>query len=78
MRCRHKNGYVTNIPATTMTGQMVISASHDLWQVEKSFRMPKSDPRARQIFHRTRESIEVRLTIVFTALAISRHLQAQT
>jgi transposase len=71
-------GYVTNIPVTTMTGAAVISAYHDLWQVEKSFRMAKSDLRARPIFHRTRESIEAHLTIVFAALAISRHLQAQT
>jgi hypothetical protein len=71
-------GYVTNIPVTTMTGAAVIAAYHDLWQVEKSFRMAKSDLRARPIFHRTRESIEAHLTIVFAALAISRHLQAQT
>ena len=71
-------GYVTNIPTTTMTGAAVISAYHDLWQVEKSFRMAKSDLRARPIFHRTRDSIEAHLTVVFAALAVSRHLQAQT
>ncbi len=71
-------GYVTNIPTTTMTGAAVISAYHDLWQVEKSFRMAKSDLRARPIYHRTRDSIEAHLTIVFAALAISRHLQNQT
>ena len=61
-----------------MTGQAVISAYHDLWQVEKSFRMAKSDLRARPIFHHQRESIEAHLTIVFAALAISRHLQDLT
>ena len=71
-------GYVTNIPTTTMAGQAVISAYHDLWQVEKSFRMAKTDLRARPIFHRQRDSIEAHLTIVFAALAISRHLQDMT
>jgi hypothetical protein len=71
-------GYVTNIPAKAMAGHAVISAYHDLWQVEKSFRMAKSDLRARPIFHHTRDSIEAHLTIVFAALAVSRHLQAQT
>jgi transposase len=56
----------------------VIAAYHDLWQVEKSFRMAKSDLRARPIFHRHREAIEAHLTVVFAALAISRHLQDTT
>jgi len=71
-------GYVTNIPATTMDGAAVIAAYHDLWQVERSFRMAKTDLRARPIFHHQRDSIEAHLTIVFAALAISRHLQDQT
>ena len=37
--------------------------------------MTKSDLRARPIFHRQRDSIEAHMTIVFAALAISRHLQ---
>jgi hypothetical protein len=71
-------GYVTNIPTTTMTGQAVISAYHDLWQVERSFRMAKTDLRARPVFHHQRDSIEAHLTIVFAALAIGRHLQDTT
>jgi hypothetical protein len=49
-----------------------------LWQVERSFRMAKTYLRSRPIFHRQRDSIEAHLTIVFAALAISRHLQEQT
>ena len=44
-------------------------------QVEKSFRMSKTDLAARPIFHHTRESIEAHLTIVFAALAISRWIE---
>jgi hypothetical protein len=71
-------GYVTNLPTSTMDGQAVVEAYHDLWQVEKSFRMAKSDLRARPIFHHKRESIEAHLTVVFAALAVSRHLQDAT
>ena len=71
-------GYVTNLPASTMDGHAVVDAYHDLWQVEKSFRMAKSDLRARPIFHHKRESIEAHLTVVFAALAVSRYLQDTT
>ena len=71
-------GYVTNIPITTMTGQAVVAAYHDLYQVERSFRMTKSDLAARPVFHRLRDSIEAHLTIVFTALAVSREIQNRT
>ena len=71
-------GYVTNIPADVMPAGEVIASYHDLWHVEASFRMSKSDLRARPIFHHTRESIEAHLTIVFAALAVARYLQNQT
>ncbi|WP_182358263.1 IS1634 family transposase [Tomitella gaofuii] len=68
-------GYVTNVPVALMDPGEVISKYHDLWHVEQSFRMSKTDLRARPIFHRTRDAIEAHLTIVFTALAVSRYLQ---
>jgi hypothetical protein len=80
-RARHLaglKGNVTNLPATTLDGHGVVAAHHDLWQVEHSFRMAKSDLPARPIFHRERDAIEAHLTIVFTALAVSRHLQDAT
>lgn len=71
-------GYVTNIPATVMDASEVIGAYHDLWHVEQSFRMSKTDLQARPLFARTRDAIEAHLTIVFTALAISRIVQDRT
>ena len=71
-------GYVTNLDPAVMDGGAVIAAYHDLWQVEASFRMTKSDLRARPVFHHEREAIEAHLTVVFAALAISRDLQART
>lgn len=71
-------GYVTNIAATTMPAAEIIGSYHDLWQVEQSFRMSKTDLRARPMFARTRDAIEAHLTVVFTALAISRTVQNRT
>jgi len=68
-------GYVTdlNIPA-----QEVIDAYQQLFEVERSFRMAKSDLKARPVFHQKRDSIEAHLTIVFAALAIARRVQRAT
>jgi hypothetical protein len=71
-------GYVTNIPTTVMAAGEVIGKYHDLWRVERSFRMSKSDLRARPMFHRTRDAIEAHLTIVFTALAVAHNVQERT
>ncbi len=71
-------GYVTNIPAQIMPAAEVIASYHDLWHVEASFRMSKTDLRARPMFHRTKDAIEAHLTIVFTALAVSREVQSRS
>jgi hypothetical protein len=71
-------GYVTNIDAATMPAAEVIASYHDLWHVEQSFRMSKTDLRARPMFHHARDAIEAHLTIVFTALAVSREAQNRT
>jgi transposase len=61
-----------------MDGPAVVAAYHELYQVERSFRMAKSDLAARPMFHRIRDSIEAHLTIVFAALAVSREAQTRT
>ena len=71
-------GYVTNIPTDLMPAAEVISSYHDLWHVEQSFRMSKTDLRARPMFARTKDAIEAHLTIVFTALAVAREAQNRT
>jgi len=71
-------GYVTNLDKTVMAGPALIHAYHDLWKVEASFRMTKSDLRARPIFHHTRDAIEAHLTVVLAALAVSRDLQERS
>jgi transposase len=69
-------GYVTNLEAPRP--EFVLGAYHQLRQIEKSFRMSKSDLRARPIYHHKPDSIEAHLSIVFAALAISQLIERST
>jgi hypothetical protein len=40
----------------------VIGSYHELWQVEQSFRMSRTDLRARPMFNQARDAIEAQLT----------------
>lgn len=71
-------GYITNLDAATMQAAEVVASYHQLWHVEQSFRMSKTDLQARPMFHHTREAIEAHLTVVFTALAVARFMQHHT
>jgi transposase len=68
-------GYVTNLD---IPNKDVIDYYHQLFQVESTFRMAKSDLRARPIYHHNREAIEAHLTIVLAALAIGRNVESKT
>jgi transposase len=68
-------GYVTNLD---IPDEQVIASYHQLWHVEQSFRMSKSDLKARPIFLRKKDSIEAHLTIVLAALAIGKMIETQT
>ena len=69
-------GYTTNL--TNATPEFVIDAYHQLWHIEKSFRMSKHDLQARPVYHHIRESIEAHLSIVVAALAVSHWIEHQT
>jgi hypothetical protein len=75
-------GYTTNLAAcpdgTPVTAEFVIGSCHQLWRIEKSFRMSKHDLKARPVYHRKRESIDAHLTIVFAALAVTRFIEDRT
>jgi hypothetical protein len=68
-------GYVTNL---AVPDEQIIASYHQLWHVEQSFRMSKSDLKARPIFHQKRDSIEAHLTVVFAALAIGKMIENRT
>ena len=69
-------GYVTNL--VDEPAEFIISSYHRLLQVEKSFRMSKSDLKARPIYARLRDSIDAHLQIVIAALAVSRLIEETT
>ena len=68
--------YITNVD--NPSPEFVIGAYHQLWRIEKSFRMSKHDLRARPIYHHKRESIDAHLTIVFAAPAITISIEDRT
>jgi transposase len=65
-------GYVTN---THLSRKKVIGNYSQLWQVEKAFRISKTDLRIRPIYHRIKDRIEAHICICFTAYAIYKELE---
>jgi transposase len=65
-------GYVTN---TKLTDNEVMENYKNLWQIEKAFRMSKTDLRIRPIYHRLRNRIEAHMCISFTAYCIYKELE---
>lgn len=65
-------GYVTN---THLSRKNVTGNYSQLWQVEKAFRISKTDLRIRPIYHRIKERIEAHICICFTAYAIYKELE---
>jgi len=68
-------GYKTNID--NLDNRLLITRYKDLWRVEQSFRIAKSDLEARPIYHRRKNSIEYHILIVFTALCIARVIEME-
>ena len=65
-------GYVTN---TTLSPDDVVRQYSQLWQIEKAFRISKTDLRIRPIFHHLRKRIEAHILISFVAYAIYKELE---
>jgi transposase len=65
-------GYVTN---TNLSRSHLIENYSQLWQIEKAFRISKTDLRIRPIYHRLKERIEAHICICFTAYAIYKELE---
>ncbi|MCI0501847.1 MAG: IS1634 family transposase, partial [Epsilonproteobacteria bacterium] len=66
-------GYKTNIH--NLDNRLLIARYKDLWRVEQSFRIAKSDLEARPIYHRRKNSIEYHILIVFTALCMTKVIE---
>ncbi len=66
-------GYKTNI--NKLSDNLLINRYKDLWRVEQSFRIAKSDLAARPIYHRKQSLIECHVLIVFAALCMGRVIE---
>jgi transposase len=69
-------GYYSNCP--NLSDQEIIKHYKNLWNVEKSFRISKSDLKARPIFHNKQQAIEAHILICFTALALAKYIEIKT
>lgn len=65
-------GYHTNLD---LPERLVIDRYRDLWQVEKAFRLSKTDLAARPVFHFRSRAIAAHLLICVTALAVLKWLE---
>ena len=65
-------GYLTNTDIPT--GE-VYAAYHNLWHVERAFRISKSKIEIRPMFHFTRRRIEAHVCICFVALKVYKELE---
>ena len=67
-------GYITN--ARLNKNQIIENYQH-LWQIEKSFRVAKSDLKIRPIYHRLKKRIEAHICISFVAYKVYKELERQ-
>ncbi len=65
-------GYITN---TQLSPKQIVENYHHLWQIEKAFRISKTDLRIRPIYHRLKNRIEAHICIAFVAYAIYKELE---
>ena len=65
-------GYVTN---TRLSDKDVIANYHNLWFIERAFRMNKTDLRIRPMYHRLRNRIEGHVCICFCAYVLQLEIE---
>lgn len=65
-------GYITN---SNLSTNEIIENYTNLWQIEKAFRISKTDLRVRPIYHRLRSRIEAHICIAFSAYTVYKELE---
>ena len=65
-------GYITN---TNLPNDIIIENYRHLWQIEKAFRITKTDLRVRPIYHRLPHRIEAHICISFVAYKVYKELE---
>jgi transposase len=67
-------GYLTN---AKMNKNQIIENYRHLWQIEKAFRISKTDLKIRPIYHRLQRRIEAHICISFVAYKVYKELERQ-
>jgi transposase len=65
-------GYLTN---ANLDKDQIIENYRHLWEIEKAFRIAKSDLKIRPIYHRLQRRIEAHICISFVAYKIYKELE---
>ncbi len=65
-------GYITN---TSLSPKQIVENYRHLWQIEKAFRISKTDLRIRPIYHYRQKRIEAHICIAFVAYTIYKELE---
>lgn len=65
-------GFLTN---SNMNTQAILSSYHHLWQIEKAFRVAKSELKIRPVFHYKQERIEAHICLNFVAYKVYKELE---
>lgn len=65
-------GYITN---SDLAANDIIINYRELWQIEKAFRISKTDLKVRPIYHRLKDRIEAHLSIAFAAYTVYKELE---
>ena len=67
-------GFATN---TDLRAKQVIEQYNELWTIEQTFRISKSDLKIRPIYHRLRRRIEAHICVSFAACKVYKELERQ-
>ena len=65
-------GYITN---TRLSPKRIVENYRHLWQIEKAFRISKTDLKIRPVYHYRRKRIEAHICIAFVAYAIYKEVE---
>lgn len=71
-------GYCTDIAEKELSNEKVVEYYHQLWRIEQSFRMSKTDLETRPIFHRKQDAVRSHVLICFVALILEKYLELKT
>jgi transposase len=67
-------GYITN---ARLEKEQIIENYKNLWQIEKAFRIAKTDLKIRPIYHRVQRRIEAHICVAFVAYKVFKELERQ-